>query len=149
MIQDIACGLPRVQTIVSMVVTGEFVFYQTGSRYMGCAREDSDWDFMVQDSPEVRAWLHGIGFSDDILAYAESYGVDPHRGSQTVAVLQCVDNDHKIQVQLARDVQLQRTVRDVITHYLPEKHREAGREGRQCIWNTLADVIKHDPIAEF
>lgn len=39
-----------------------FDFHLTGSQFFGGARSDSDWDFYVQDSDDVKRWLDKKGF---------------------------------------------------------------------------------------
>ena len=39
-----------------------YIFHLTGSRYFGCERQDSDWDFLVVDQPELQEYLLARSF---------------------------------------------------------------------------------------
>lgn len=57
----------------SRLYNAPHLFYLTGSRYFGTARDDSDWDYFVQDDPLVHDWLSENGF----FVEHESYKQDP------------------------------------------------------------------------
>lgn len=84
-----------------------FLFYVTGSRFFGGVHKDSDYDFFVVDSPELRNWLYRQGFvklSESDLDYADDpffaqvFQWDAHG----VIQVQCIREEvieQKIQVQ--------------------------------------------------
>lgn len=81
--------LPSEQTFMEMALS-PFDFYLTGSYFMECAKPDSDFDFIVQDSPEVRDFLTALGFRD-MMGPAISVPplgnvVSPIHGSSTASV---------------------------------------------------------------
>uniref|UniRef100_A0A6M3JH41 Nucleotidyltransferase n=1 Tax=viral metagenome TaxID=1070528 RepID=A0A6M3JH41_9ZZZZ len=41
----------------------EIKFKLTGSRYFGCPREDSDYDFFTEYTPKTAIWLEQLGFT--------------------------------------------------------------------------------------
>jgi hypothetical protein len=115
---------------VGILDRSPFDFYLAGSRYMGCARPDSDWDFLAQDSAEIRRYLKTAGFRPLFEEY-------PITAGNTVEVFQRTIEGHKVQVQLQRDVNVQRTIRDIIKTYMLERHIKMDREARTELWNML------------
>lgn len=115
---------------VGILDRSPFDFYLAGSRYMGCARPDSDWDFIAQDSTEIRKHLVTLGFEPLFEEY-------PIVAGNTVEVYQRVLEGHKVQVQLQRDVNVQRTIRDIIKTHMLERHIKMDREARTELWNML------------
>jgi len=70
MIDKLASILP---SILNKLEYSVFTFYPTGSRYFGGVSSESDWDFFVEDSKEVREFLCQMGFeSNDAEAYDDS-----------------------------------------------------------------------------
>jgi hypothetical protein len=119
---------------VAFLDRSPFDFYLAGSRYMGCARPDSDWDFYTQNTAEVRRYLAALGFKS---VYAE-YGAP--ESESTVDVWQARLGEFgelKVQVQLLRDVARTRTVRDIIKAHMLEQHIKMDREERAELWDTL------------
>jgi hypothetical protein len=137
--------VPRVLSpAMSRMATNDALkFYLTGSRYMNCAKPESDYDFMVQDTPEAREFLKSIGFSDNILAGSPEYAWVAD--GQVNAVFMLLEGVRKIHVQLVRDVTLLRKVRDTIKAHMLDVHIASDREERAYIWNSLAEVLAFDP----
>lgn len=101
--------------VVLMFVTSKFDFYQTGSRYWGTPKEDSDWDFFVQDSQEVREFLGSLGFENSIEATYDGdlhcravYVFDPHG-----------DRKLRVEVQLVGDAVLKHVVQESLKRRIP------------------------------
>lgn len=150
--------LPQSQTLQAMQESEKFNFYLTGSRYMGGEREDSDWDFMVQDSPDLRAFLTDMGFGANILLYK---GEDGGGGTLTTAVWQKTESIEPgpddlaedlilaellvIQVQIVPDVVRKLTVRDTIKFgEMNGFHQQLTREDRFTLWEMIARYIPVD-----
>jgi hypothetical protein len=107
-----------------------FEFFLAGSRYMGCARPDSDWDFITQDSPFVKQHLERMGFEE------MERGYDGERGN-TVLVMQKKDGDYTVQVQLCRSAHWKRVVRDIIKAHMLVEHIKMGKHQRNAVWDML------------
>jgi hypothetical protein len=78
-----------------------FQFHLTGSRYFGRHSADSDWDFFVEDQPDLRDWLECHGFSkesNDTYAAADVSEVWKH-GSFAIHVQITIDARLKSAVQ--------------------------------------------------
>lgn len=84
---------PVIVPVFLQMETSEFSFHLTGSRYFGGVHQDSDYDFMVEDSPEVQQFLRVLGFKKlEIDCYddaATSVVFNWSQGKQSVDV-QCV-----------------------------------------------------------
>jgi len=66
----------RTHSLISILEASQFEFYLTGSRFFGKEQShSSDFDFFVQDSPEVRTWLTKQGFKA-CLSYQEDQLID-------------------------------------------------------------------------
>lgn len=126
---------PEASDALAALDTSSLVFYLAGSRYMGCARLDSDWDFYVQNSDGVIAFLFEKGFSP------MSKGYEGSNGGHTVVVMEKKEEGRTVQVQVLRDVHLLRRVRDIIRVHLLEEHIKADKEARRFLWTTLATAL--------
>jgi len=70
MIDNINNILPA---IINTLIDSSLNFYPTGSRYFGGVTKDSDWDFFVEDSGQVRGFLDDLGFTpNDSETYDDS-----------------------------------------------------------------------------
>lgn len=78
-------------SVLKAMEQSEFNFHLTGSRFFGGARMDSDWDFFVQDSPEVRSWIEGHEFNKEF--EGKNYYGDPN-----IAVVYRYRNSIHVQV---------------------------------------------------
>ena len=110
-----------------------FEFFLAGSRYMGMARPDSDWDFLAQDSVPTRNHLTRIGFRSMVQGY---YDISVESNTSHIYEYKGPEG-LKVQVQLQRDVQKQRAVRDIIKTYMLEAHTNMNRYEREDLWNGL------------
>lgn len=71
-----------------------FDFTLTGSRFFGPCREDSDWDYFVEDSPELIRFLYDNGF-------VKNYG-QPSDYSSTDPTLLAVWQKDDVDIQVVR-----------------------------------------------
>lgn len=96
--------------------TSKFDFYQTGSRYWGTPNENSDWDFFVQDSQQVREFLEKLGFNNNSEA--------TYRGDVCCRAVYVFDlhEDRKlrVEVQLVSDAVLKHVVQETLKRRIPE-----------------------------
>jgi hypothetical protein len=129
--------------LVALAMQADITFYLTGSHFFGCARPDSDIDFIVQDTPLVRARLIQLGFADhDLLdGYAEDRGL-------TNEVWECVQDGITVQVQLCADALLKRDVRDLVERFHSDTHPRFNREERAKLWGGLAELLRMRPMAD-
>lgn len=82
------------------------VFYMTGSRYFSNVHDESDYDYIVQDSEEVRQFLCSLGFlvqakphyndTNTVAVYSCQYG---QRSWEKIDVQCCQDFDKKLKAQ--------------------------------------------------
>lgn len=84
-------------------------FYLTGSRYSATAREGSDWDFFLEDSPGAQQWLQLNGFERCGDADYEA-PVDGAPHPYNVAVWERGD----VNVKTVRSVEAARRTRDLV-----------------------------------
>lgn len=61
MILSSDCVLSRFDQMLNVLRNSPNEYYLTGSRFFGGVRENSDWDFFVQSSPEVIKELVDLG----------------------------------------------------------------------------------------
>jgi hypothetical protein len=111
----------------------EFDFYLTGSYYFGCARPDSDLDFVAQYSPELFKWLEANGFKSILSAHYNNS-----------LMTRYVMERGNVQVQLARDVAEKCRVRDLVREHNADWHLTADRGQRTWLWNRWAEVLAPD-----
>lgn len=125
---------PLIVSVFAEMQTPQFVFHLTGSQFFGNARADSDYDFLVQDSLEVREFLQSLGFKklynsgyDDssIVAVFHYHGVN-----EPSVDVQCVEN---LEVKL----KAQGIIRDCYGSDLPKERSE-----RCKLWNLVLRTVQ-------
>ncbi len=131
MILDSKVEIP--QRIVSLLFGNNFSFFCTGSRWFMCERPDSDWDFMVQDTPAVRDYLTSIGFKSHWEGTENEYKRDTFTND-------CWALDD-IQIQLVNDVHLKCRVRDLIFEFNWAFHKDADGFNRSKLWSDWGELI--------
>lgn len=128
-----------VSEIQAILAESKFVFHPTGSRYIGYARSDSDWDYIAANTPPCRAFLEGLGFKmmgDEKYALLES----DHIGAD---VLEYVADDGKIQIQMSNYPSSRLFARDVIKEHFAVDHLHMNREKRQEFWTMLQEAYMY------
>ena len=131
---------PHVPDIETRSTIGELTrsadtFYLGGSRYFGCERPESDWDFLVQHTPAVETYLNTIGFKR--MMDAEVPGWYDASDGHTVAVME----KGRVQVQLRQNVLLTRKVRDVIYREFWQWHLHATKQERRDMWQAMHEAV--------
>lgn len=58
----LSLSTPKTEQIINQLNNSEFVFQLTGSRYFKNDTHESDWDFFVESSDEVKDFLKELGF---------------------------------------------------------------------------------------
>lgn len=116
----------------------------TGSRVLGGATKDSDWDVFVQDSSIVRQYLnnHWSGFSvvPESQLYAEQYD-DP----EISLLYRCVDNNTKdvVDVQLVRNYKHKKAAQKWIQDIFPKGYlKSLGKQNAKYIWRIAYGLAK-------
>ena len=155
----ILSGIPG----VTLLHSAPFEFYLTGSRYIGGARPDSDWDFIVQDSPEIRSWLSMVGF-ESMMTPAESVELDDgfpvglrpeydaeETGPGRTACVWQMKSEHGtvVQVLCAYNAEVKRQIRDIIKQYFFEAHLHANKDEREYLWKTIGELLVWRPAYPF
>lgn len=107
----------------------QFVFFLTGSRFFETAKADSDYDFFLQDSEDVRDWLDDHAFeevSEESLVYP-----DPLTGG--------VYKKGEVHVQLTIDAALKRRIQECLKEsglmHVPGIYR--NKLNAHALWQLL------------
>lgn len=125
----------KTPTVVFKLVSSDYKFYATGSRYWGNSHDRSDWDFFVQDSTEVRDYLASLGFVTDI---ARHYDADRH----CRAVFVYGDEDipeMMVQIQLVSSDELKHSVQQTLLRRFPNGFET--KEKAKQIWSLAYDCF--------
>ncbi len=138
MILDTKVPLPQ-HAIIDVLMDSGITFFQTGSRYMGCARDDSDWDFITLDCEETRGILQGLGFR--FMRDADGYP-RAKDGGLTNEVMEWAEGSITIQVQLSSLPQIKRQVRDLICTFLLREHIKADSGQRSMLWENFGKLLQ-------
>jgi len=127
-----------------LALTPDHHFTLTGSQYFGYATADSDWDFLIQDSPEVRTFLTSVGFA---LIPLKKYEAPLGLAAATNAVWQHSTGGETVQIQLCPNAVLKRRVRDLIMTNpdLLRGHAKASKDLRGWVWMSLHNMLTLDP----
>lgn len=95
------------------IATSRFMFYLTGSRYFGNVTPESDHDYFVQDSPQLRSELELNGF----VLECESYKSD--------IIMVAVYKRENVHVQVVTNAtikqRIQYRLRPLFTTFKPDK----------------------------
>jgi hypothetical protein len=103
MITELSIENNLLQQVLSLLQDSTFNFQLTGSRYFNTANENSDYDFFVQYSYEVRNFLAGNSFDEKWHDYGDDPEIEVVFQHRYVPVhIQLVKNfDRKMKVQSA------------------------------------------------
>ena len=125
----------------------EFNFYLTGSRFFKTESPISDFDYFVQDSQEVRNFLHDNSFHT-----VGALGLVPpqYLDEQTVNVVYRDD----IHIQLVKDVTVKHQAQELL-RFFPELMKEleppffgsdleGPKDRRSLLWNRLYDYVSNN-----
>jgi len=111
-----------------------FTYFFTGSRWMGGWTPDSDWDYITQDSPEIQAYLKGLGFQSKA-------GFKIYADGMTRDCLEHVSPEGTVQVTLASDAKRKHQAAVWIRENEFEKHLAMPKVDRQLYWYDV--MIQH------
>lgn len=121
-----------------------FDVHQTGSRYIGFHKPESDWDFVAQDTPEAQEWLAAAGFKDSELFALSNYEEEGDTDGFTTAVKDAWAGGIKVQVQLTQDLAAKLWARDYIKQTLAETHASWGTKKRIALWKSLCTAYQYN-----
>ncbi len=132
----------------------EFKFYLTGSRYFGVETKNSDWDFVVQDSKEVVAWLNSLGAEDhfDKTEYTKKAGAKPgywhptnRKFCPTRTVYQWQKDDVIVHINLAYNIERMLIIRDCLKATPPLLHghtlAKKDHSARTRFWDSMNEIL--------
>ncbi len=119
-----------------------FQFYIAGSRYMKINDNLSDWDFIVEDSKEVRKALYKMGFiySQTTSCYLDSNcnAVMVHREPNIPIHIQ-LSND--IELRLAAQLIIKESGLGIMLHQM-KRYYKTPNEYTTKIWNTIFTMLQ-------
>lgn len=134
-ITNIFAILPR--PVVKMIES-EHNFHLTGSRFFGNSTNQSDWDFFIQDSPQVRNWLVANNFkiNKNSKYYSDDSCVDVYRYYITDYKIDA----HWIDVQIVNDVSLKIKAQDLIKLTVPPNALE-NKAFARIVWRLALESL--------
>lgn len=118
---------PTPVAVANLLHLSEHSFYFTGSRWMGGWKPDSDWDYIAQDSPEVIAYLTGLGFRPKA-------GFQVYADGLTKDCLEHVSPEGTVQVTLSTDAPRKHQAAVWIRDNEFEKHLAMPKDKRSSYW---------------
>lgn len=131
--------------VTAMRLCIDGLLFPTGSRYIGGAQPESDYDYVAKDTLELRNRLTDMGY--ERMSMSDEYGNGGYGGSDgytnATYQLKVADNIPAIQVQLTSHLEAKLAVRDLIknTPWLFEVHLNSkGTRYRQEIWYHLIEM---------
>lgn len=128
-----------------------FQFYLAGSRYMEVEDNQSDWDFIAEDSKEIQEALKNIGFR--YILTGSGY-IDTNCSS----VMQHKNPQIPIHIQLSRNINTRLAAQFIVKnsqlaaelHIMKRTNKEQYQRMGTAIWNALYDILDgkyEQPIA--
>ena len=111
------------------------LFYLVGSRFFGNMTPESDWDFFVADSVQIRPLLRGLGFKVSMdSSYSDRLCLDVWGHDECRIHVQIVDRIHVNSRKIIRDL-LKKSPMFV---NLPKRDRA-------LVWRIMSDVLYESP----
>lgn len=153
MLNDNVNFLSPLQQTLAGLQNSKFGFWLTGSRFFGNAHELSDWDFITGYNQEVEAHLKELGF-------VLNEGVQDYLDKMTTKVLtkhfcSCefhardwheevrhTDECLKIDIQLAHDLDLKLTVRNILKENFSHVSLPSDKCQRSKLWDMVYNLVK-------
>lgn len=138
-------GKERATWIIAIetIEASKFQFILTGSRYLECAKKESDYDFFAQDSLDVRAFLNLMEF-EELKAPIPAKGADPMYSLDPS--VRSVWRLGKVDIQLVEDFELRIKMQTVIKEsklgYLFKDCRLPKKKVDSIVWRAAWQLIK-------
>lgn len=119
---------------IMKMMESEHNFHLTGSRFFGNSTNHSDWDFFIQDSPQVRNWLVANNFkiNKNSKYYSDGFCVDVYR--------YYITDTHWIDVQIVNDVSLKIKAQDLIKLTVPPNALE-NKAFARIVWRLALESL--------
>ena len=143
-----AYGQSNFFKVIQTLMNSPFELYLTGSRFFGVNKPNSDYDFFVKDSPEVRAQLEHSGFS---LLVDEDYKKDTSFAAIYVLYLdveiiqvQVIKEDEFLIKKEAQDL-LASVYGDFRNTVVAAKMPE-DKEARKSLWEFAKAVVSNNTV---
>lgn len=114
-----------------------------GSRRLGGATENSDWDFTYAYSTEIEDVLLNNGYRD-VFDFKYSVNWSPYERAycNTVTVYEKVLEEGTIQINLVQNVDIyNRIVQIMQTTELAELHQKFNQDDRIVFWDTMYKLL--------
>jgi hypothetical protein len=112
---------------VAKLQQSNFNFYLTGSRFFETAKAESDYDFFVEASREVRRFLQSLGFFMDWSAdYLEEVWA----------------HSSHIHVQLVGDAEDKLAAQELIQENFHSLLYSLGKEQKKLLWQGALDTVR-------
>lgn len=133
---------PEAQLLVEQP---EFTFHLGGSHYFGVATEQSDFDFITQDSDGVVKWLESVGFKQmgkpltdaarllQDVTLASEYEAPDTRGIWQLG---------RVQVQVVYDLRAVLAARTILAIHFNHEHAAMNKEARDKVWPAMISVVQ-------
>ncbi len=134
MLANIDTLVPLHYQVLKAFEEGPHEFFLTGSRYFGGYHAGSDYDFFVQESAEVEAYLRGLDFVEDTDAQYED---DP----SFVKVMTLVTAEGIVQVQLIKSKLFAR--KQLMQRLLKDRYKGQGLPGEKIHQKELWHLTNH------
>ena len=115
--------LNETQQVLRALEDSPFEFYLTGSRFFGNFRQDSDYDFFVDEN--IVPWLIENGF--------ERLPTHNYLDLLTVSVFQ----KGNVHIQVVKDVVLKSRVQQLIKETIPGIYFTFNKTNHSLLWNLV------------
>mgnify|MGYP000864027683 CR=1 FL=1 len=136
--------LGDVSSILFKLQNSDLDFYLTGSRFFNNHRENSDYDFFVEDSPGVRQFLKSLGFSKlNNSAYLDDntvvvYRYMPKSDCYITNDGYTIKNHNHIDIQIVVDAVKKQSVQNIMKYN--DFILTGDKTYAKTVWNTLMSI---------
>jgi predicted nucleotidyltransferase len=125
--------LGDVSSILFKLQNSDLDFYLTGSRFFNNHRENSDYDFFVEDSPGVRQFLKSLGFSKlNNSAYLDDNTVVVYRYMPKSGYYITID------IQIVVDAVKKQSIQNIMKYN--DFILTGDKTYAKTVWNTLMSI---------
>lgn len=122
-----------INTILFELQNSDLDFYLTGSRFFNNHRENSDYDFFVEDSPGVRQFLKSLGFSKlNNSAYLDDNTVVVYRYMPKSGYYITID------IQIVVDAVKKQSIQNIMKYN--DFILTGDKTYAKTVWNTLMSI---------
>lgn len=122
-----------INTMLFELQNSDLDFYLTGSRFFNNHRENSDYDFFVEDTPGVRQFLKSLGFSKlNNSAYLDDNTVVVYRYMPKSGYYITID------IQIVVDAVKKQSVQNIMKYN--DFILTGDKTYAKTVWNTLMSI---------